>query len=472
MKLKASTLHRLGNRLVDYMYKNPEANMLKLVKLAKLVAKNIFPASTFTASIDIITNKSNIWHDYLFNGLEDIDREQFKSIALTFAIDAGYIGTSTLRSNREKLGCNIPWVILMDPTSACNLKCKGCWAAEYGHKSNLTLDEMRKVVSEAKALGTHFFMFTGGEPLVRKKDILTLVGENRDCIFLAFTNGTLVDEQFCEDMKKAGNLALALSVEGTRETTDMRRGDGVYEKVVEAMRLLKKHKCLFGTSVCYTSANYKAVTSDEFYNMEIENGAKFAWYFHYMPIGSDADTSLLLTPEQREYVYRAIRDKRNKNHGKPIFTVDFQNDGEFVGGCIAGGRNYFHINSEGDAEPCVFIHYSDANIREKSVLECLRSPLFKQYYKGQPFNDNMLRPCPMLENPQALRNIIEKTGAKSTNLTAPESAETLCSKCDEYAALWAPTAKRIWEEKERFHPFTQYYRDTPEGKAEFAQKSE
>ena len=360
----------------------------------------------------------------------------------------------------------------MDPTSACNLKCKGCWAAEYGHNSNLSLDEMRKVVSEAKALGTHFFMFTGGEPLVRKKDILTLVGENRDCIFLAFTNGTLVDEQFCEDMKKAGNLALALSVEGTRETTDMRRGDGVYEKVVEAMRLLKKHKCLFGTSVCYTSANYKAVTSDEFYNMEIENGAKFAWYFHYMPIGSDADTSLLLTPEQREYVYRAIRDKRNKNHGKPIFTVDFQNDGEFVGGCIAGGRNYFHINSEGDAEPCVFIHYSDANIREKSVLECLRSPLFKQYYKGQPFNDNMLRPCPMLENPQALRNIIEKTGAKSTNLTSPESAETLCSKCDEYAALWAPTAKRIWEEKERFHPFTQYYRDTPEGKAEFAQKSE
>lgn len=472
MKLKASTLHRLGNRLVDYMYKNPEANMLKLVKLAKLVAKNIFPASTFTAPIDIITNKSNIWHDYLFNGLEDIDREQFKSIALTFAIDAGYIGTSTLRSNREKLGCNIPWVILMDPTSACNLKCKGCWAAEYGHKSNLSLDEMRKVVSEAKALGTHFFMFTGGEPLVRKKDILTLVGENRDCIFLAFTNGTLVDEQFCEDMKKAGNLALALSVEGTRETTDMRRGDGVYEKVVEAMRLLKKHKCLFGTSICYTSANYKAVTSDEFYDTEIENGAKFAWYFHYMPIGSDADTSLLLTPEQREYVYRAIRDKRNKNHGKPIFTVDFQNDGEFVGGCIAGGRNYFHINSEGDAEPCVFIHYSDANIREKSVLECLRSPLFKQYYKGQPFNDNMLRPCPMLENPQALRNIIEKTGAKSTNLTAPESAETLCSKCDDYAALWAPTAKRIWEEKERFHPFTQYYRDTPEGKAEFAQKSE
>jgi MoaA/NifB/PqqE/SkfB family radical SAM enzyme len=165
-------------------------------------------------------------------------------------------------------------------------------------------------------------------------------------------------------------------------------------------------------------------------------------------------------------VYRTIRKKRSSHGGKPIFTVDFQNDGEFVGGCIAGGRNYFHVNSEGDVEPCVFIHYSDSNIREKSILECLKSPLFKQYYKGQPFNNNMLRPCPMLENPQALRDIVNKTGAKSTNLTSPESAEQLCSKCDKYAADWAPTAKRIWEEKERFHPFTQYYRDTPEGKAE------
>lgn len=469
-KIKSSTLHRIGNRLFKYMYKNPERNMLRLIKLAKLVAGKMYPASTFTTPIDIITNKDNTWHDYLFNGLKDIDREVFTRIALTFAIDAGYIGTSTLRSNREKLGCNIPWVVLLDPTSACNLKCKGCWAAEYGHKSNLSLDELRKIIRESKELGTHFFMFTGGEPLVRKDDILTLVRENQDCIFLAFTNGTLVDDKFCEDMKKAGNLALALSVEGTEETTDARRGDGVYQKVIEAMKLLKKHKCLFGTSVCYTSANYMAVTSDEFYDMEIEMGAKFAWYFHYMPIGSDADTALLLSPAQREHVYRAIREKRAQRGGKPIFTVDFQNDGEFVGGCIAGGRNYFHVNSEGDVEPCVFIHYSDSNIREKSILECLKSPLFKQYYKGQPFNDNMLRPCPMLENPQALREIVKKTGAKSTNLTCPESAEELCSRCDEYAAAWAPSAKRIWEEKERFHPFTQYYRDTPEGKAELENK--
>lgn len=464
MKFKASTLHKIGRPLVNYVYKNPKKNIPKVLKIGKAVTGNLFPETTWTAPLDVITNPQNTWNDYIYRIIEETDKELLTNVLLTFAIDAGYIGTSTLRENRDKLKCNIPWIILMDPTSACNLKCKGCWAAEYGHHSNLTLDEMRKIVTEAKALGTHFFMFTGGEPLVRKKDILTVTKENPDCIFLAFTNGTLVDDEFCEELKKSGNFALALSIEGTEETTDFRRGEGVYKKVVDAMALLKKHKCIFGTSICYTSKNYQAVTSDKFYDMEIEAGAKFALYFHYMPIGSDADTSLLLTPEQREHVYRTIRKKRRTRNGKPIFVMDFQNDGEFVGGCIAGGRNYFHINSEGDAEPCVFIHYSDSNIREKSILECLRSPLFKQYYKGQPFNDNMLRPCPMLENPQALRHIIDVTGAKSTNLTCPESADELCSKCDLYAKEWAPMAKQIWEEQERFHPFTQYYRDTDEAK--------
>ena len=106
--------------------------------------------------------------------------------------------------------------------------------------------------------------------------------------------------------------------------------------------------------------------------------------------------------------------------------MDFQNDGEFVGGCIAGGRNYCHINANGDVEPCVFIHYSGANINEVSLIEALQQPLFQAYRDGQPFNRNHLRPCPMLENPELLREMVEKTGAKSTDLQSPESAEHLC----------------------------------------------
>ena len=467
MDIKTKALHSVGKRLMHYVYKNPEKNIPKIINIAQKAVGKQFPTN-WDSVRDVISNPNNTWHDAIFNLIKNVDEDFATRLLLTFAIDAGLNGTKALRENREKLECNIPWIILMDPTSACNLKCKGCWAAEYGNKSNLTLDEMRKIISEAKELGTHFFMFTGGEPLVKKNEILTLVEENQDCLFLCFTNGTLIDDKFCENVKKAGNLAFALSIEGTEETTDARRGDGVYDKVLNAMQILRNHKLIYGCSVCYTGQNAEAVVSDDFYDLMINNGALYALYFHYMPVGSDSDTALLLSPEQRELVYRTIRNNRKATNGKPIFVMDFQNDGEFVGGCIAGGRNYFHVNSEGDAEPCVFIHYSDSNIREKSVLECLSSPLFKQYYKGQPFNDNMLRPCPMLENPDKLREIIAKTGAKSTNLTCPESADALCSKCDAYAKAWAPKAKEIWEEQERFHPFTQYYRDTEEGKKEFA----
>ena len=71
--------------------------------------------------------------------------------------------------------------------------------------------------------------------------------------------------------------------------------------------------------------------------------------------------------------------------------------------------------------------------------------MFMAYHDGQPFNDNHLRPCPMLENPEKLREMVKKTGAKSTDMQSPESAEHLCAKCDAYAANWAPTAEKLWQ---------------------------
>jgi MoaA/NifB/PqqE/SkfB family radical SAM enzyme len=232
------------------------------------------------------------------------------------------------------------------------------------------------------------------------------------------------------------------------------------------MDLLKKNGLFFGISVCYTSANIPSVTSREFLDLMVEKGAFFALYFNYMPVGKDAVVDLIPTPEQRVYMYDWLRRVRNSKTGKPMFIMDFQNDGEYVGGCIAGGRNYIHINSEGDMEPCVFIHYSDSNIRTHTILEGLKNPLFQAFWHNQPFNDNHLRPCPMLENPQCLRKMIAETGAKSTDLIEPESAEMLCSKCDKFANAWAPVADELWNSRKHPNPKTQYYRDTPEGRAE------
>ena len=143
-------------------------------------------------------------------------------------------------------------------------------------------------------------------------------------------------------------------------------------------------------------------------------------------------------------MYHQIRKFRQT---KSIFSMDFQNDAEYVGGCIAGGRRYLHINANGDVDPCVFIHYSNANIYKNTRLEALKSPIFMAYHDGQPFNENMLRPCPMLENPKLLRQMVEKTGAKSTDLQSPETVEHLCAKCDAYAERWTPKAEELFQKK-------------------------
>lgn len=383
---------------------------------------------------------------YVSSMVDELHPNVLKTTLLNLGYEAFYHGTKTIREMRKVHNCNIPWIILMDPTSACNLHCTGCWAAEYGNKLNLTFEEMDSVITQSKELGVYFYMLTGGEPMVRKKDVIALCKKHNDCVFFAYTNGTLVDEELCHQMQEVGNLFLALSLEGKPEVNDLRRGEGVYGKVMHAMELLKENGLVFGTSICYTSQNIDSVTSDEFVNMLVEKGCRYSLYFHYMPVGNDASLELLPTAEQRIYMHDRVREIRNMEHGPGLFTMDFQNDGEFVGGCIAGGRNYFHINANGDAEPCVFIHYSNGNIRENTILEILKQPLFMAYHNNQPFNENMLRPCPMLENPEILQKLVKESGAYSTDLQSPETAEHLCGKCTAYAKQWTPEADRLWEE--------------------------
>lgn len=422
-----------------------EKHLLSIVDLSEKFLGDAFNHKIYDNARKMIREDGK-WMQYLDKALDELDPNVVKMNALNLGFEAGFSGYKKTRKAPEQYGCQIPWIILMDPTSACNLHCTGCWAAEYGNRLNLSYEDLDSIITQGKELGIYFYMMTGGEPLVRKADIIRLCEKHNDCAFHAFTNGTLIDDAFCEEMRRVGNLTLSLSVEGFEEANDGRRGEGIFNKVLHAMDLLKAHDLLFGTSICYTRNNVDVVASDEFLDMLIEKGCRFAWYFHYMPVGNDAAVDLLPTKEQREYMYHRIREIRAMEGGKPIFTFDFQNDGEFVGGCIAGGRFYCHINPNGDVEPCVFIHYSNANIHEKSLLECLQQPLFREYQKEQPFNNNHLRPCPMLENPECLQEMVARTGAKSTDLQSPESAEHLCGKCGAYAACWQETADRLWAE--------------------------
>ena len=428
------------NKAIDYLLENPERNVAKIMDMIDKVAPDdVFPTqrAAFHQAID---DESN-WYQLIMKILTDMNPQVKDRLIKTFVVDANMLAWPKQEAMRYQYHCNIPWAILLDPTSACNLRCTGCWAAEYGHKQNLTYEEIDSIINQGVKLGTHVYIYTGGEPLVRKHDLINLCEAHPDCAFLSFTNATLIDEEFVQDMIRVANFVPAISVEGFEEATDARRGEGTYAKVSHAMELLRENGLPFGVSCCYTSANANSIASEEFFDWLIEKGALFAWIFTYMPVGVGSPTSLMVHADQREHLYRFVREMREK---KPLFTLDFQNDGEFVGGCIAGGRRYLHINAAGDVEPCVFAHYANVNIRETSLLDALRSPLFMQYYEGQPFNDNLLKPCPILENEGLLADMVKRAGAHSTDPQSPETADHLCAKCDEYAKNWQATAERLW----------------------------
>jgi MoaA/NifB/PqqE/SkfB family radical SAM enzyme len=392
---------------------------------------------------DALTDPDNNWSRLVKSLWTDIDDGQRLRLFENFVINGSMIGTPRQRRFSLKYGCNIPWAVLMDPTSACNLHCTGCWAADYGNRLNMTLEELDSIVKQAMALGTYFFIFSGGEPLVRKADIITLCERHPDCAFLSFTNGTLIDDAFANEMLRVKNFVPAISVEGFEKATDSRRGEGTYAKVVQAMEILKRKKLAFGVSCCYTSQNTDDIGSDAYFDEMIRLGAKFMWLFTYIPVGRDAVPELLVTAEQREFMYHKLRAFRST---KALFTMDFWNDGEYADGCIAGGRRYMHINANGDIEPCAFIHYSDSNIRKKTLLQAYQSPLFMQYYNNQPFNENMLRPCPLLDNHGKLAEMVDRSGAKSTDMQYPEDVHALCDKCKHVAECWQPVSENLWNQ--------------------------
>ncbi len=428
---------------LGYLKKNPEKNFEKIVHwLRKFDTENLYTPQ-YDAIEGFLKEKDNNWVELMTKLAKEVNPHILETVFSNFLLNSSIRGWSESRKKSKEYGYEIPFTLLIDPTTACNKKCIGCWAADYNKALNLSYDELDSLLIQGKDLGIFFYIMTGGEPLVRKNDILKLAKKHNDCVFMIFTNGTLIDQAFCEDLCEVGNIVPTISVEGFDDATDARRGDGSWKDITRAMALMKENRVPFGFSTCFTTNNCDSVLSEEFIDMMIDMGAYFSWYFTFMPIGCKTDTSLMANPDEREKLYRTIRGWRST---KPIFNMDFWHDAEYVGGCVAGGRRYCHINANGDVEPCVFCHYSSANIKEVPLIEALGQPLFMEYQKNQPFNNNQFRPCPILDNAPKIAEMVKASGAKSTEYVDPENVEDLVAKTIDYGETWAKRAEPLWEE--------------------------
>lgn len=342
-------------------------------------------------------------------------------------------------------GEEAPSLMVISPTMKCNLNCYGCYAGDYKKADDLPLEVVNRVINEAKDIGIFFFVISGGEPNAWPH-LIELLETHQDAIFQIYTNGILIDEKRADEFARLGNVVPCISVEGFEKETDERRGKGAFRKICRAMDLLRERGVIFGFSATATRENNEFIVSDEFMDFYLDKGVFIGWYFNYIPIGKLPDMELMPTPEQRDYRRRRIVEIRDT---KQAVVADFWNDGILTDGCLAGGHNYLHVISSGDVEPCVFCHFAADNIKEKSLREVLQSDFFKAFRKKRPYNDNLLLPCTIIDNPHILREAVAEGGAHPTHPGSDSIITTLAPALDEYARAYGEVAERAWSREYR-----------------------
>lgn len=422
--------------------------------------------SKFLPNADV-RNQAGRLHRALHSG--DAGGELVKSIFSTpqtqrrrimenLIVNWGILGGARRYEVLEKEGWLPPSFAVISPTMRCNLRCEGCYAFEYTCDDELTTDEFDGVIRQCKDLGMYFITISGGEPFTRG-DLLEMLDEHDDCFFQIYTNGTLIDEKVADRLLESGNAMPAISVEGYRDETDARRGPGTYDAILEAMKRLQERGLFFGISVTATRHNSDLIVSDAFYDHYRGLGVDFAWLFQYIPIGREPNVDLMSTPEQRTALRHWLHERRPN---RPVFIGDFWNDGAYVGGCMAGGRLYFHVTSNGNVEPCVFCHFTVGNVREKALKEILSCDFFRSIRYEQPYSKdkNLYTPCMIIDNPKFLRRLVDEHDVRPSH----DGADTIIrdpeivAHLDRYSERLRELTEPEWHRDHYDNPGSEWFR--------------
>ncbi|MBP8959434.1 MAG: radical SAM protein [Bacteroidales bacterium] len=436
-------------RILMLASKFSDKNLVRIVNLAE---KTISDDNLIRAQIEAIKKLIQEKHpsvELMRKIHKELSKNSKNKLIENFFFNAEIYGRQSQKELKSKLGFRPPWFMVISPTARCNLNCSGCYAGNYVKDEGLSFEIVDRVLTEAKELSIYFVTISGGEPYMWPH-LLKIFEKHNDMYFQTYTNGTLLNKEMVKKIAKLGNVAPAISIEGLEKETDERRGKGTFNKVMQAMDNLKNAGVLFGFSATPTKFNIDILMSDEFIDLMIEKGCYFGWYFQYVPIGRKPDINLMSTPEQRNKLRERIHEIRRT---KPIFIGDFWNDGPFVGGCISGARpgGYFHINCNGDVEPCVFLQFSTDNIKDKKLIDVIQSPFFKALQEAQPYckNKNLLAPCALIDHPEVLRDIVKKYNAKPSYNGSDDVINNpeICEFLNKYSKAFINLTDPVWEKE-------------------------
>jgi MoaA/NifB/PqqE/SkfB family radical SAM enzyme len=443
-RAKRYSIEKFSTTALSLLANTSKENLVRLTHLAEKIPQK----ETYREKIRWIRTLFQTDHPALTIArriLSETHPHHRKKIIKNFIVNQLLMGTNRRKAFEAERGFAPPNAMLMSPTMRCNLNCYGCYSGSYPTQEELPFEVMDRLVGECKEMGIHLVIITGGEPFLRR-DLFDLFEKHQDTTFQIYTNGTLIDEKMVERFVTLGNVVPAISLEGLREETDARRGKGYFDRVVRVMEWLKKAGIFFAISTTQTNRNTDTITSDAFIDFLVEKGCILLWNFHYIPIGRDADISLMATPDQRNRIRERFAYFRAT---KPILMVDFWNDGCLTHGCIAGGKRYFHVNARGDLEPCVFCHFASDNVKEKSLMEALNSPLFREMRSRQPFSENLFINCPLIDHPEHGKELALKFAKYFTHEGAEEFFTELAPAIDAYSKTYREIAESAWEERNK-----------------------
>ena len=379
---------------------------------------------------------------YLTKGVENIVKGIWKAslknpVASVYMLQ--YLNANKeaniLRKEAEEEGRHIPPFLIASITTSCNLHCRGCYARANhncfdGNESKvegqtkevvpmLRADRWKQIFEEAQELGISFILLAGGEPMMRR-DVLETAGRIKKILFPVFTNGTLFTQENLKLFQTYPNLLPVLSIEGSQQTTDGRRGAGIYNKLLQGMLALQKKGIIFGSSVTVQKDNLQEVMGDDFLQSLISKGCKAVIYVEYVPVNPDTQN---LAPQEKERIWMAERLERLRESYPEMVFVSFPGDEKTSGGCLAAGRGFFHINAYGSAEPCPFSAYSDTSLQNVSLEEALQSPLFRQLQDSGTLMTEHAGGCVLFEQEETVKRMCR--GNASDQEKEPDQKEAI-----------------------------------------------
>jgi MoaA/NifB/PqqE/SkfB family radical SAM enzyme len=308
------------------------------------------------------------------------------------------------RDGAEARGVHVPPFVIYSVTGNCNLACSGCYANLLHRTTRPELDDARMdaLLTEASDLGVSVMLLAGGEPLMRE-GLLERIAAHPEILFLLFTNGTLLDDHHVRQLRNAPHVIPVVSVEGGVAETDARRGPGTHRKVMAAVGRLRRARHFFGTSTTLTRQNFALATGESHLRELIRSGCRLFYYINYVPVQGGTE-DLELTSAQVEELERRLKRYRKE---MPALFIAFPHDEVALGGCLAAGRGFLHIDAYGDVEPCPFSPYSDSNLLEMTFEEALASPLLQAILTSGVYLDESDGRCALWKRREWVASLLE-----------------------------------------------------------------